>query len=70
MFAPAGTPETVLKRVYEAAVQALAQADIIERLRKAGYEPGSSTSEALAATLKADLQKWNRVVADAKIPKQ
>ena len=70
LFAPAGTPEAVQKRLHEAAVQALAQADVIERLRKAGYEPGSSTPEALAEALRTDLQKWVRVVADAKIPKQ
>jgi tripartite-type tricarboxylate transporter receptor subunit TctC len=70
LFAPAGTPEALLKRVYESAVQALAQPEVIERLRNAGYEPGSSTPEALAEALRTDLQKWVRVVADAKIPKE
>jgi len=70
LFAPAGTPVMAQKRLHEAAVQVLAQPDVIERLQKAGYEPGSSTPEALAETLKSDLQRWNRVVADAKIPKE
>lgn len=70
LFAPAGTPETALKRMYEAAAQALAQTEVIERLRKAGYEPGSITPEALAATLRTDLRRWTRVVAEAKIPKE
>jgi tripartite-type tricarboxylate transporter receptor subunit TctC len=70
VFAPAGTPEAVLKRVHEASVQALAQPEIVERLRRSGYEPGSSSPEALAAQLKADVAKWNRVVADAKIPRE
>jgi tripartite-type tricarboxylate transporter receptor subunit TctC len=67
VFAPAGTPALVLKRLNEASVQALAQADLLERLRKAGYEPGSSTPEALAATVKTDLEKWTRVAREAKI---
>ena len=70
LFAPAGTPDAVLRRVHEGSVQALAQPDVIERLRKAGYEPGSSTGEALSALLKAELQRWSRMAAVAKIPKQ
>jgi len=70
LFAPAGTPEPALRRLHEASVHALAQADLVERLRKAGYEPGSSTSEALATLLKTDLEKWRRVVSDAKIPRE
>lgn len=69
LFAPAGTAEAVLKRLHAASVQALAQPDLVERLRKAGYEPGSSSPEALAATLRTDLQRWKRVVVEAKIPR-
>jgi tripartite-type tricarboxylate transporter receptor subunit TctC len=68
LFAVAGTPEPVLKRLNEASVEALRQPDLIERLKKAGYEPGSSTPEALTAILKADLDMWQRVVRDANIP--
>ena len=67
LFAPAGTPQPALRRLHEASVQALGQPDLVERLRTAGYEPGSSSPEALAALLKTDLEKWRRVVRDAKI---
>jgi tripartite-type tricarboxylate transporter receptor subunit TctC len=70
LFAPAGTPEPALRRLHEASVQALALPDLVERLRKAGYEPGSSTPEALAAQVKTDLEKWRRVVNDANIPRE
>ncbi len=70
LFAPAGTPESVLRRVREAAVEALAQPDLMERLRRAGYEPTASTPEVLAALIKGDLEKWRRVVNDANIPRQ
>ncbi len=70
LFAPAGTPEAVLKRLHEASTQALAQPDVIEPLRKAGYEPGSSTPEALAALVKSELARWNKMATEAKIPKQ
>jgi tripartite-type tricarboxylate transporter receptor subunit TctC len=70
LFAPAGTPEATLHRLREVSVQALAQPDLVERLRKAGYEPASSTPEALGALLKNDLEKWRRVVNDARIPRE
>jgi tripartite-type tricarboxylate transporter receptor subunit TctC len=70
LFAPAGTPQPAIARLHEASVQALAQPDLVERLRKAGYEPVSSTPEALGTLVKNDLEKWRRVVADAKIPRE
>ncbi len=70
LFAPAGTPLAVIQRLHQASVQALAQPDLVERLEKAGYSPGSSTPEALAAQVESDLRKWHRVVTGARIPKQ
>lgn len=68
LFARAGTPEPVLRRLQAATAQALAQPDLTERLKKAGYEPSVATPEAFAAQLRADLERWRRVVRDAKIP--
>ena len=70
LFAPVGTPQPALARLHEASVQALAQPDLVERLRKAGYEPASSTPEALGTLVRNDLEKWRRVVADARIPRE
>jgi tripartite-type tricarboxylate transporter receptor subunit TctC len=70
LFAPAATPEPILKRVHEAAVTALAQPDVIDRLKKAGYEVGSGTPEALGALVKSELARWHKMATDAKIPKQ
>jgi len=70
LFAPVATPEPILRKVHEAAVAALAQPDVIDRLKKAGYEVGSSTPEALAALLKSEIARWNKMATDAKVPKQ
>ena len=70
LFAPAATPEPVLRRLQAAAAEALAQPELTGRLRKAGYEPSSATPEAFTAQIKADLERWRRVVNDAKIPRE
>ena len=68
LFARAGTPEPVLKRLQAAAAQALAQPELIDRLKKSGYEPATPAPAALAEQVRADLERWRRVVRDAKIP--
>jgi tripartite-type tricarboxylate transporter receptor subunit TctC len=70
VFAPAGTPEAVVRRVHDATVQALAQQDLVDRLRKTGYDPGSSTPEALGVLVKSEVARWNRMAVAAKVPKQ
>jgi len=70
LFARGGTPEPVLKRLQAATAQALTQPDLIERLQKAGYEMAILTPEAFSVQLRADLARWQRVVTDAKIPRE
>ena len=70
LFAPTGTPEPILRRLHDATVQAVAQPDVAERLKKAGYEPGTSTPEALGALVKSEIARWNKMATDARIPKQ
>jgi len=70
LFAPAATPPEFLRKVYDASVQAIASPEVIDRLRKTGYEPGSSTPEALVALVKSELARWGKLAAEAKIPRQ
>jgi tripartite-type tricarboxylate transporter receptor subunit TctC len=67
LFAPAGTPPDVMKRLHEATAAVLAQPELVERLRQVGYEVTPSTPEALSERLKADLAKWKSVVDQAHI---
>jgi tripartite-type tricarboxylate transporter receptor subunit TctC len=70
LFAPARTPDALLRRLNATSVQVLAQPELIERLRVAGYETGSSTPEALAALLRTEIEMWRRVVMQAGIPQE
>src|SRR5256885_173045 len=69
-FVPANPPREIVAVIQQAARKALAEPDVIERLRVTGNEAVGSTSEEFAATFKADLAKFAGIVKDAKIPVQ
>jgi len=70
LFARAGTPEPILRRLQAATAQSLAQPDLIERLQKAGYEMAPLPPDGFSTLLRADMERWRRVVNDAKIPRE
>jgi tripartite-type tricarboxylate transporter receptor subunit TctC len=70
LFARGGTPEPVVRKLQLAAATALSQPDLVERLQKAGYELAPATPEAFAAQLRADMERWRRVIVEAKIPRE
>ena len=70
VFAPAGTPQPIVQRVNEATGNVLRQPELIEALRKAGFEPAPSTPAALGAQMKGDIEKWGRLAKAAKVQKE
>lgn len=70
LYAPANLPPAVLRRLVEAAQDALRQPAYLARAANLGYDARSSTPQELAAMGRRDLDKWNRVVAKANIPKE
>jgi tripartite-type tricarboxylate transporter receptor subunit TctC len=69
-FVPAGTPRATVLAIREAVKKALAAPDVLERLKLGGNEAVGSTPEEFAARFQADLAKFAKIVADAKIPQQ
>lgn len=67
VFAPAGTPAAVVARWNEELAIALNQPDVKAKLDAAGIEPGVGTPEALAATMRADHERYGRIARDHKI---
>ena len=63
LLAPAGTPRPVVQRLNAEAVKALQAPDLRERFASQGVDPVSSTPEQFAAFMKAELEKWRKVVA-------
>jgi tripartite-type tricarboxylate transporter receptor subunit TctC len=69
LFAPAGTPQDIVMRLNREMIEVLRAPDVVERLRSAGNEPVGGTPEQLNAVYRADIARFAKVIADAKIPK-
>ncbi len=67
LFAPAGTPRDAVNRMQAETARALQTPDMVKRLAADGAEPGGMAPDAFAAYVKAEIDKWSRVVRDAKL---
>lgn len=66
---PAGTPQAVVDRLHAETQAALALPAVKARLEEMGGEARGSTPQEMTAMVGAELARWTRVVADAKIPR-
>jgi tripartite-type tricarboxylate transporter receptor subunit TctC len=64
IFAPAGTPPQIIKRLNDEVVKILRMPDIVERLESLGVEPVGNSPEAFAAFQKTEISRWAKVVKD------
>jgi tripartite-type tricarboxylate transporter receptor subunit TctC len=62
LFAPAGTPPAVLEKLSAAAIAAVQDPALNKRLVEMGLEPTGHGPDKLAATLKADYDRWGEVI--------
>jgi tripartite-type tricarboxylate transporter receptor subunit TctC len=69
-FVPAGTPREIVVKLQQETAKVLKLPDVIERLRAGGNEGIGSTPEEFDARFRADIAKFAKIIADAKIPKQ
>lgn len=68
--APAKTSRAIVDRLNKEIATALASPDVVKRLQDLGVTARASTPEELGKLLAADIQKWGRVIEQAKIEKQ
>jgi tripartite-type tricarboxylate transporter receptor subunit TctC len=66
-FAPAKTPLAVLQKLNKEIQDAVNSPEYKEKLNALDIQPRVSSSQELAAFLKADLAKWAKVIKDANI---
>ena len=67
LWAPAGTPSAVVKKLNEEMNRALALQALRERFAEVGIEPGGGTPEKFTLYLAAEIKKWSRVARSAGI---
>jgi len=67
IVAPAGTPAQIVGRLNAEITKMLAQPEMRERLEREGAELIPGTPERLGALIEADLVKWKKLVAEARV---
>lgn len=64
LFAPAGTPEAIIDKLYGEVSIALKSDSIRERFATLGYEMSGKSPAELSAAHKAEIVKWTKVTRD------
>jgi tripartite-type tricarboxylate transporter receptor subunit TctC len=67
LMAPAGTPELIVRMVYQRAAKIAMEPEMKAKLAQLGLDAASDPPEAFAAIIKADIAKWAKVIKDANI---
>ena len=69
LFAPAGTPRVIVDKIQADVAKALAVPEVRDRFIAQGAQPGGSTPDQFAAFIRAETDKWTKVVkaSNAKI---
>jgi tripartite-type tricarboxylate transporter receptor subunit TctC len=64
---PAGTPKEIVDLLYKEIAKAVAEPEVKEKLLTLGFTPIANTPNEFAARMKLEIEKWGKVVRDAKL---
>ena len=67
IVAPAGTPKEIVDLLYREIAKAVSQPDVKERLTTLGFTPVANTPDEFGARIRLEMDKWGKVVRDAKL---
>jgi tripartite-type tricarboxylate transporter receptor subunit TctC len=67
IVAPAATPKEIIDLLYREIAKAVAQPDVRERLTTLGFDPVANTPDEFGARIRLEIDKWGKVVRDAKL---
>ncbi|WP_370682501.1 tripartite tricarboxylate transporter substrate binding protein [Comamonas sp. GB3 AK4-5] len=65
LFAPAGTPQPIVDKLYQSIQQVLARPEMGERFKTLGAERVESSPQSFKAMLPAELAHWKQVVKES-----
>jgi tripartite-type tricarboxylate transporter receptor subunit TctC len=64
---PADTPKAVIDLLQKETAKIVAQGDVKEKLSALGFIPIANTPDQFSARIKVEIEKWGKVVRDAKL---
>jgi len=67
VFVPTGTPREIVQKLNTSMNTLLKQVDVTDRLNKLNIDYRENTPEEFGAFVKAEMEKWSRVVKEANI---
>jgi tripartite-type tricarboxylate transporter receptor subunit TctC len=62
IFAPAGTPEPIVKKLNATAVVALRDPDVVKRLMEAGADPMPGSPHEFGQFVAHELRRWREII--------
>jgi tripartite-type tricarboxylate transporter receptor subunit TctC len=69
VFVPAGTPKDVVDLLNREIVKAMALPDVKEKCAQLGFDAVANSPQEFGAYIRADVEKWGKVIKDANIPR-
>ena len=70
LFAPVGTPVTIINRLQGEIVAMVKRADMNDRFIGLGLEAEATTPQVFAVQIKEEIAKWAKVIKLARVPQQ
>src|SRR5882724_8276483 len=67
IVAPAGTPKEIVDLLHREIAKIVAQPDVKERLTTLGFKAVANTPDQFGARIRLEMDKWGKVVRDAKL---
>jgi len=68
VFAPAGTPKAIIDRLNKEIAKAMALQDVKDKCAQLGFDPVANSPEEFTAYIRKEVEKWGKVIKEAKIP--
>jgi len=68
LFVPAGTPKEIVALLNAEIVKVMALPDVKAKCAQLGFDVVANKPDEFAAYIKSEVEKWGRVIKDAKIP--
>jgi tripartite-type tricarboxylate transporter receptor subunit TctC len=68
VFVPKGTPKEIVQKLHDEIAAIVSEPELKAKMGPLGFEAEGGSQAEFAAYIKAEVEKWKKVIADAKIP--